>query len=384
LNSLRAFFFGALAGLAVATAPSCGQLKVPCGPGICDGCCLADGTCQSGSKSSDDQTCGIGGQSCVDCRGQGSACIDHACAGGTGGGSGSCGPSNCAGCCTGTTTTSVCVLPTTRNNCGASGAVCQSCSTGQVCEGGRCVALGDAGVLGRGCGDDGDCSALGTGVCKKMTASQRDDYVGGYCTKDCQVDSDCGASGVCVEVDPRFGESGRFCWSRCDSRIDCRAPDYECYSLGNNRRGCWISPLPDFDAGTPADKVGIACTQDSECSNPPDDGVCLPPTLPDGGASPFVGGYCTAPCVDASHCSTDGGATCVAIVVGGAVAGAACMHTCEAPQAGPSSCRTGYLCRGLRQADGGLAPRGVCYPSCLNQGAACPTGTTCQTSGYCQ
>jgi hypothetical protein len=372
--------------VALASGPSCGPLKLPCNPATCGGCCASNGACITTPDNNEDTSCGKSGGSCVDCRASGNVCINGSCSGsgGGGGGSGSCGPATCAnGCCTGSTVTSVCVDPPTRNNCGGNGALCQSCGTGQTCEGGKCVALGDAGVLGRGCGIDSDCSSLGSaGKCKTKTASARNDYTNGYCTKDCQQTNECGPSGICVEVDPQLGESGSFCWLRCDSQADCRA-GYDCYSLGNGQKGCWISPLPEFDAGPPANKVGDMCSDDTQCMNPPDDGFCATSTLPDGGPSPWVGGYCTAPCVDGSHCSTDGGATCV-VVTSGAEQAAACLHTCDAPNQGPSSCRTGYLCRGLRQTDGGLAAKGVCLPSCLNVGAVCPLGTTCQTSGYCQ
>ena len=72
------------------------------------------------------------------------------------------------------------------------------------------------------------------------------------------------------------------------------------------------------------------------------------------------------------------------VISAGGTQVAACLRACEAPNQGPSSCRTGYLCRGIRQADGGTAVHGVCTPSCLNVGAVCPLGTLCQASGYCQ
>lgn len=360
-------------------------MKAPCGPTNCaGGCCDSAGACLTGADSAAEATCGASGLACADCRATGASCVAGACVGGTGGGSGGCGPANCAGCCSGSSTASVCLNPPTRSNCGSNGALCRSCPAGEVCEGGSCVFLGDAGVLGRGCGEDSDCASLGAGhQCKKRTASQRDEYHNGYCTKDCNATSECGRSGVCVEQDPGFGEVGTFCWLRCESSLDCRSPGYDCYSLGGGVKGCWLAPLPAYDAGPPADKIGEACTGDSQCQSPPSDGVCLPPTFSDGGASPYVGGYCTAPCDDSSHCSTDGGARCVLVGAGGGQL-ALCLRLCEAPNGGPSSCRTGYLCLGVRQGDGGLAPQGVCTPSCLNAGAVCPGLTTCQPSGYCQ
>lgn len=385
--SLRAFFFGTLAGLLVALAPSCGPVKNGCSSVTCPtGCCASDGSCKTGGSNTTDTSCGLGGLACSDCTASGKTCFNGVCTGGSGGGGGSggCNASNCNGCCTGTSSTSVCFDPPTRTNCGAAGSLCQTCPQGSVCESGACVSLGDAGVLGRGCGDDSDCASLGPGhSCKKRTASQRDEYYNGYCTKDCNATSECGASGVCVEQDPGYGEVGTFCWLRCDTASDCRSPGYDCYPLGLGVKGCWISPLPAYDAGPPADKVGAQCGDDSECQNPPSDGLCLPSTQLDGGPTPYVGGYCTAPCDDSSHCSADGGAGCVLIGSGGAAI-AACLRLCDGPNAGPSSCRTGYLCRGIRQPDGGTAPKGVCWPSCLNVGASCPTGTTCQANGYCQ
>lgn len=369
----------------MAAGPSCAPAKPQCSASTCaSGCCRPDGTCVGAPDNTSDLSCGLGGLSCEDCTASGKSCDEGVCKGGTGGGSGGCGSWSCNGCCTGTSAQSVCIDPPTRNNCGSGGGLCQTCPLGQACERARCVSLGDAGVLGRGCGTDEDCASLGGDyVCKKRTASQRSEYFDGYCTRECLASSECGQNGVCVEQDPGYGEVGIFCLLRCDTAADCRSPGYDCYPVGTGVKGCWLAPLPAFDAGPPADKVGAACATDVQCQSPPIDGLCIRSSQSDGGPSPYLGGYCTAPCDDSSHCSTDGGAACF-LLGSGSNQLALCLRLCEAPGQGPSSCRFGYLCRGVQQLDGGQAPKGVCWPSCLNAGASCPTGTLCQPSGYCQ
>lgn len=381
---LRAFAVGVVLGLAAQALPSCGPSRT-CSAATCAGCCRADGTCAAGAEARADRQCGRGGDTCVDCSALALSCIDGACTGGTGGGTGGgCGPSTCQGCCAGTSATALCIDPPSNTNCGAQGALCQSCPLGQVCSAGACVSAGDAGVLGLACAGDPDCAALGpAGRCRKTTATGLDVYEGGYCTRDCSTTPECGPGGLCVFHEANSGESGSFCWRRCQTAADCRSPGYDCYALPSGARGCWLSPLPSLDAGPPADRVGSPCGEDSECQGPPSDGFCITPTNADGGASPFVQGYCSATCDDSAHCAVDGGAGCY--LFGTAPDQfAACLRHCQGPESGQADCRQGYVCRGVRRADGGLEPDGVCLPDCRNPGAACPGGTTCADAGYCR
>ncbi len=258
------------------------------------------------------------------------------------------------------------------------GELCISCGAGQACSAGGCVTTdGGAGQVGTPCTADSECAALGTGhVCKKKTSSGLNDYQGGYCTKSCVTDSNCPTRALCLGPQPGYGESDSVCWARCTGTEECRV-GYECYAVGGGDSACWLAPLPAFDAGPAADKIGQPCSTDSSCSNPPDDGLCLNATFADGGKSAFVGGYCSAPCDDNRHCSVDGGAVCVALGTLGA-----CTQTCSRPLQGQADCRTGYVCRSIRSGpDGGFLPIGFCWPNC--QAAGCVSGV-CQTSGYCQ
>ncbi len=236
---------------------------------------------------------------------------------------------------------------------------------------------GGAGQVGTPCTADAECAALGLGhACKKKTSTGVTDYQGGYCTKVCAADLDCPTKALCLGPQPGYGENDSVCWAKCASAQECRT-GYDCYPVGGGESACWVAPLPPFDAGLPADKVGQACGTDGTCRNPPDDGVCLTDALVDGGSSAFVGGYCSAPCDDSSHCSADGGAICISLGTFGA-----CAQSCTGPQQGQGSCRTGYVCRGIRAApDGGPLSTGFCWPSCKTSG--CAAGVTCQASGYC-
>lgn len=359
-------------------AASCGTAAIStCTPTRCpNGCCLAN-KCIDSPNNAKVASCGSKGNACVNCGAR--ACVDFACSGGTGGGtSGNCGPGNCNGCCTGTTAASVCVSSPSSTNCGSNGSLCTSCGSNQACVAGAC-AYSDAGTgkVGTPCATNDDCLELGTNhVCKKTFNGGPTEYKDGYCTRTCAADKDCPSSALCLGPQPGYGENDSVCWARCSSVAECRS-GYDCYAVGSGEGACWVAPLPAFDAGVPADKVGQACGLDSTCQNPPDDGVCLTDTLSDGGPSAFVGGYCSAPCDDGNHCSVDGGALCVSLGTIGA-----CAQTCGAPMQGQGGCRSSYVCRSIRSGpDGGNLPIGFCWPSC--QVAGCSVGT-CQSSGYCQ
>lgn len=359
---------------------SCGSVRTVCGPDTCSGCCKADGSCASAPANTDPQTCGRGGDSCVNCAASNQVCIDAVCTqtSGTGGGTVGCGPGTCGGCCSGTSRDSVCITATSNNNCGRDGLVCQSCGSGKECKGGTCVEVG-AKIVGLACQLDADCEDLGPGaMCRTKTSSGYDTYSQGYCTLDCTQDTQvCPQGSTCVQVSPAFGESPALCLDLCDGHSDgCRSPGYACYALtSGTSNACWIDPLPQ---GHPADKVGAACLVDPQCQNPPLDGFCLSGTGEDGGSSAWPGGYCTAPCLDDRHCSADGGAVCLSL---GSPVGA-CFQSCPAPGGGQSSCRQGYLCQFIFD-DGVPTDGGACAPDCRNEAGLCGM-KTCNANGYCQ
>lgn len=384
MTSRPLFFSGALGfsiGLLLALGPACGTGgtgATTCAQ-TCTGCC-SNGKCITSPDNAKVTSCGQNGVECANCGTR--ACTEFKCegSGGAGGGSGGvCGAGNCSGCCTGTTVNSSCINPGTATNCGKAGAVCRSCGAGQACVNGDCKAVdGGAGQVGTQCTVDSECAALGSGfTCKLKTSSMMNDYTGGYCTKTCGSDLDCPGKSLCLGPQPGYGETDSICWSQCTTAAECRS-GYDCYPIGGGLSACWISPLPPYDPGPPADKVGQACGSDATCQNPPDDGVCLTDKLTDGGASAFTAGYCSAPCDDSAHCSADGGAICIALNGFGA-----CAQTCTGPTTGQANCRTGYVCRAVRAGpDAGFLPVGFCWPSCAKTG--CPTNTTCGPTGYCQ
>lgn len=364
-------------GLLLAGAPGCSPAPTAgCGPDTCAGCC-SNGKCVTSPNNAKVASCGQNGVECANCGTR--ACTEFRCEGAGGGSGGACGPATCGGgCCTGTSATSTCISPGTATNCGTSGSVCKSCGSGQACVAGDCKTVdGGANQVGTPCTDNSQCTALGAGsVCKLKTSSQMNDYVGGYCTKTCVDDLDCPGKSLCLGPQPGYGEKDSLCWAQCTTAQECRT-GYDCYPIGSGLSACWISPLPPYDPGPPADKVGQPCGADATCKNPPDDGVCLTDRLADGGVSAFTDGYCSAQCDDTAHCSADGGAICISLGSFGA-----CAQSCTGPQQGQGSCRQGYVCRAVRAGpDAGFLPVGFCWPSC--KAAGCAAGTTCQATGYC-
>lgn len=358
----------------------------------CDGCCTASGLCQTVSASQSDTQCGRNGARCVNCAASGSSCsVEALCQapvppsdGGT-----SCSSGTCAGCCSGTTTNSVCVTAPSATNCGAKGSVCISCAVGEACVEGACKKQSDAGLvqrIGDACRGDADCEGLGDGVvCRRKTSTGSATYTSGYCTKVCADETECPVGSSCIDLQPGYGETESLCLRRCSVAPGdgCRSPGYACYSLGPGLAACWLSPLPPLDAGPPADRIGSGCMTHADCRNPPVDGVCFPDTLPDGGLSSFVGGYCSAPCTDSAHCASDGGARCFEFVQAGKMA-TSCLQACSTPGTGRGECRSGYVCLPLRLADGGVDPVGWCGPACGNPNVKCAGSTLCKSNGYCQ
>lgn len=389
---------GAVLGFIIAVAPSCGGTK--CGPNNCSGCCTAAGVCTTTPANGLNTTCGKAGNLCTDCSATGQTCsADFACtgtgAGGGGAGGGSAGGCNAQNCLTGCCNNGVCVPQNSQiaSSCGKGGAVCSACGSGQSCVAGSCVTP-DAGPMsdvGKACNQASDCSALGTGaVCRKNTTLGNGTYTDGYCTKQCNNQSNpCPTGSNCINTGLGLGEDNPICLSQCNPMADnCRA-GYACYALNQAQTigACYLdeNTLPTYiDAGRPADKIGAACTASTDCRNPPDApfdrlAFCTPQTLPDAGLTGYTGGYCSADCSDFGNALCGNGSQCVAIDAQG---NAFCYATCSAPWAGQSNCRAGYACNGLVQADGGPAPTGYCEASCLAPGAGCGTGGYCD-AGYC-
>ncbi|MBL8911701.1 MAG: hypothetical protein JNM17_13500 [Archangium sp.] len=385
----RALTLGALVGFVVAFTPSCTQ---KCGPQNCDGCCdSAKNTCVKKPNNNNNTTCGSAGNACIDCTTSAATCNMGQCSGtGAGGGGGGTtgggggttggGGGGCDGC---RLPTGTCVpsQSTTTSNCGLGGVSCVACATGELCMQGTCMMPPPMARVGSTCTSDMECQAgLGAqGRCKQMTSSGNATYSQGYCTVGCGTTA-CPAGSTCVGA-ANYGEDDVICMDNCTPPSDPCRSGYTCYTVGSSR-ACWIAPLPMRDAGVPADKVGNACTSDSECQNPPADrGLCL--TREGNFDWQSRGGYCSRiDCVNDSECSADGGALCLNITSSG---GGACVDVCPAASAdaGQSDCRNGFSCEPLVFPDGGWAMVNVCLPPQApipdSIGNACMTDMDCKT-----
>ncbi len=439
--------FGGSGGFGGGTSSGGSGGSGSCSVANCNGCC-ANGTCLDFAQQSA-ANCGSGGQVCLACN-AGNSCSSGVCSS-----SASCSPSNCpSGCCQGNTCLST--SQQTTSACGKSGAVCAACGSGKTCSAGSCVTtsscattcsgccyLGSCistflqsettcgkngatcasctgtqtcnagvcsgttatGALGDPCVADSDCINVptttggGTPICKKTTLPGGATYTGGYCTRRCTADQQCGITGFCSNstlIIPR-GEIDNICLKECAAVTDCRATGYSCYQVSPDPNypinGCWIKtssggPPPIFDAGVGAapNLSGSTCSVDATCQ-PPAYGFCRPGTLSDGGVTAYTGGSCTADCTLTStdpasnYCGTGGRCVLFAFnLSGGPYLRGRCEQAC--PPNGPTVCRSGYRCAPLN----GAPDAGICYPKCTNPGfGSCGTGSTCNTTtGACQ
>ena len=158
--------------------------------------------------------------------------------------------------------------------CGVGGVQCATCIAGESCANGLCAPMSNKRV-GEACFGDSDCASLGAAAfCKLSTSSGNASYVGGYCTLRCQTAAgQCPSGSSCVNLEPRYGETDRFCWDDCTASDPCRSPGYSCYQLTNGN-GCWLSPLPTPDSGPPAQRVGSSCVLDVDCTPLPMGTAC--------------------------------------------------------------------------------------------------------------
>lgn len=371
--NVRALTFGALIGFVVAFAPSCSPPK--CGPATCGGCCDAKGACVKDPNNKLNTTCGSVGNACVDCSASSAICntTTLTCgtgtgAGGGGGGGGATGGGGgtmCDGCTLPMTGTCIALSRTSVINCGRDNARCVACASGELCTNGVCEVPMQNKTVGSSCSTDAECQAgLGAnGICKLMTTSGNGAYTGGYCTVRCTAPSQCPSGSSCVGLNPAYGEADTFCWDNCSTADRCRTPGYDCYSLGTFS-ACWLDPIPPLDAGTPADKIGNACTGTADCINPPETGgVCLTREFNYNWTG--AGGYCSKEgCISNEECSTDAGALCIGFTENDPNL---CVQKCaDSSDGGQSTCRNGYVCEqyvtGLP--DGGRQPSvdGFCVP----------------------
>ncbi len=182
---------------------------------------------------------------------------------------------------------------------------------GQV---GDSTKLGDN-VAGKACTSDMDCAgggarcATSVGGIMGLAATSTP---GGYCTRDCSSNDDCGAGGVCSSSLLGSGS----CVAACTSNADCTREGYHCaegVDLFVLQLPASCLPRPETDKLADG-VVGKPCGNDSACGT----GFCADSvgevsafgqTLP-GRDAP--GGYCSGSCLEDSECGKGG--VCVAPV----------------------------------------------------------------------
>ncbi|MDP3234152.1 MAG: hypothetical protein Q8N26_15325, partial [Myxococcales bacterium] len=336
-----------------------------------------------------------------------SAAGGSAVGGGAGGGSGT-----CDGCVLANGTCQP--RGTTRQNnnvCGSGGQLCQSClSPTPACDNGVCVApplrVGDACVL------DAQCqSSIGpTARCKQQNLNGAIVYSGGHCTVfDCAATGldACPLGSVCLILPRIYSEEQSQCFaSGCGAAAPCR-PGYSCFNLGTNVTGCLPTAINDLNLVLDTTSVvGGACTLNSQCRAPVPGapfagGACITEFVSradgglvlgsDGGPQPTgnPGGYCSRFCrIDEDCTSTGGEDLAEGLCLGVSQTSALCFRGCASPRGGQSNCRPSYVCERLLTSDGGVLPTGYCEGRCDVPGGACGNyadggARPCLSTGYC-
>jgi len=197
----------------------------PCGPGTCNGCCMGGRCIGPGQQTV--VTCGAGGAVCVTCT-PGQLCQNGGCV------TPSCGPMTCPGCCD--VATGLCQSGQTAAACGVNGTLCRACPGGP-CLNGTCPVAVDggtvAGPIGAPCVGSTDCASQA--CLPEFVAGQPSGYVGGYCTAQC-AGSPC-TSGTCV-TETIFGATSSTCRAVCAPQASsCRA-GYVCQPFATGSGYC--------------------------------------------------------------------------------------------------------------------------------------------------
>lgn len=242
----------------------------PCVPGVCAGCCGADGKCYPGNL---DNRCGNGGEMCADCAVLGGNCHQGECWGKE-----ECGPLNCPGCCN---QKGDCLEGGGVTACGSGGEVCKNCED-LVCENGKCVEGCrdmDGDGYGPGCALGEDCDDMTPGIagpCRENGCPQGWAYVPAgefimgcnysveticiepvtleahiaetkaYCIEITEVSVGdfraCQDAGYCPELPGSFNRSGACNWSSVDRNNDLTDHPMNCVDWVHARQYCqnWL------------------------------------------------------------------------------------------------------------------------------------------------
>jgi len=344
----------------------------PCGPGTCAGCCDSSGACVMDNGSN--VTCGSDGAACADCFAGGAICGPAKTCVGLDGGCPTCGPGTCDPCTNG------CCVQNQCTTCSVGGpGIGDACATRFDCSGVDQLLVDAQGRRG------------GPPICRTVETSGTA-YPGGYCTRQCDDDAQCGDGNFCGTRGGPWGEAPSLCYRGCAQDSDCRqppgTPGYSCFGFDAQRSTsgvCVPAQANPLDAGPPPGPgvPGSSCQRDVDC--PASMGVlghCIHASTGDGGPSGYTSGYCLFDCTAAASdawCSSDGGARCVPTLTLDAQQVPNVSWQCVGACSG--SCRLGYVC----------ADAGLCEPDCTlpTDCAGCLTATgctqlTCGASHTCQ
>lgn len=209
------------------------------------------------------------------------------------GGSGGSGPIECAEACV---APEICDGRDGACKCACSIPGETACAAGLVCDTASCACVEPTGTVGTPCETRDDCAASGSGAQCLRPGSNGIDWVAGYCTVACDLQTNpCAAGSVCT---------GLGCLDECEADADCGREDYSCVpidettdqcgvALPNVSKVCFPTPASTCSAAT----TGGACTDDTDCrAGVCDDGTCR--------CSP-LGGRCITSddCLEAGFCT---------------------------------------------------------------------------------
>jgi hypothetical protein len=380
-----------------------GQCTAPpaCGPGTCSGCCFG-GQCTSGTQQT---ACGLNGQQCQNCAGEGESCVVSG-AGGTCETQAGCGPGNCPGCCSG----NVCLSGNSATSCGISGNACANCEPiGETCNGGgQCVesqscgpencsfgcCLGNVctpGSLTNACGFGGqacvNCQQFGE-TCAGQQCTATPPCGPGTCSGCCDFqgicepgtfNTECGFGGQACEICTTVGETCQ--GQTCVPGQGCNPSNCPgcCDSTGVCNPG--VSPIACGFGG----EICADCAQFGEmCQNQQCFSACNPENC---GGCCDGNGICQ-PGDDSNDCGF-GGTTCESCVsFGETCQNFQCLSACNPQNCqgccdGNSVCQPGFLdsqCGGFGSTCSDCAtlnPPSTCDtsldpPACASQQMSCP------------
>jgi len=212
--------------------------------------------------------------------------------------------------------------------------------------------------FGAPCADNGDCAS---GACLIIAEP--------FCTHECVDDCVCPAGTVCARAS--------------DALSVCAPGENSCVTAEDGGTPPMDGALPPADSGpvTSGGGAGAPCTTSADCAavrsaggtGPSPEYMTVPQACWTQARTGFPGGLCSmADCAMNYYrdpCPT--GTACINLT-----SGSVCATIC----AGPSECRSGWICRD--DIDGpGVTHEAVCWVPCTR--TPCAAGLTCRPDGTC-